>query len=71
MYRRINGQFIKRYGLSFFAMFGGFGLLTAGVCTANPILIIVGGSLIAISSICVIVSKEQERLEIGLTKLDD
>jgi hypothetical protein len=71
MYRRINGPFIKRYGLSFLGMFGGFGILTAGVFTANPILIIIGGSLIAISSICVIVSKEYERLEVGLTKLDE
>lgn len=71
MYHRINGSFIKRYGLSFFGMFSGFGILTAGVCTVNPILIIVGGSLIIISSICVIVNKEYERLESQLTKLDD
>jgi hypothetical protein len=71
MYRRINVSFIKRYGLSFLGLFGGFGILTAGVCTANPILIIAGGSLIAISSVCIIVTKEHERLEIGLTKMDD
>jgi len=71
MYRRINGSFIKRYGLSFLGMFSGFGILTAGVFTANPILIIVGGSLLVISSVCIIVSKEYERIEAQLTKLDD
>lgn len=68
---RIGLRFFRRYGLSFLIMIGGLASLTVGVFTAGALPIILGASAIAIGSVITICLKEQERLEVGLTKIDD
>lgn len=68
---RTGLAFFRRYGLSMLMMIGGFASVTVGVFTAGALPIILGASAISIGAIMTICLKEQERLEVGLTKIDD